>query len=412
MAADELERRGAEPWLAVIGIGEDGLTGLGEAAKQHIARAEAVFGGKRHLDLVASIVSGDIRPWPSPFDPGMQEVLALSGRRVCVIASGDPMFFGVGATLAARVPPYEMTVLPAPSAFSLAAARLGWALQDVDMVSLHGRSLDLVRPYLQPGRRILVLTSDAAGPRALADLLTKLGFGRSRMTVLEALGGPRERIRSAYAEAVFRGDFNPLNTVALEIEASSDARILPLARGLVDDLFEHDGQITKREVRAVTLSTLEPRRGELLWDIGAGSGSVAIEWMLTDRSLRAIAIEADANRTARIRRNAASCGVPLLTVVEGSAPAALDGLPVPAAIFIGGGGTTPGVVERAMDALPTGGRLVANAVTLGMEARLLQSHAAFGGDLIRISVSRESAVGSMSAWRPALPVTQWSWIKP
>jgi precorrin-6Y C5,15-methyltransferase (decarboxylating) len=400
------------PWLTVVGIGEDGASGLGEAARRCVAEAEIVFGGKRHLALVAAMVTGEGRSWPSPFDPEMRDVLAFSGRKVCVLASGDPMSFGVGATLARQVPTGEMLVLPAPSAFSLAAARLGWALQEIETVSLHGRSIDLIRPLLHPNRRVLALTSDADGPAAVAALLTRLGFGQSRLTVLEALGGPDERVRSAAAAAFDLKDINPLNVLAVEVESSSEARILPLTSGLDDHVFEHDGQITKREVRAVTLSALAPRRGELLWDIGAGSGSIAIEWMLADPSMRAIAVEADVERAQRIRRNAASCGVPGLVVVEGTAPDALSGLAMPDAIFIGGGGTDAGVLDAAVEALPSGGRLVANAVTLEMEALLLARHASLGGELIRIAISREAAVGSMTAWRPAMPVTQWSWEKP
>jgi precorrin-6Y C5,15-methyltransferase (decarboxylating) len=303
-------------------------------------------------------------------------------------------------------------VIPAPSAFSLAAARLSWALQDIETISLHGRSLDLIRPLLHPGARILALTSDSDAPAAIAYLLTELGFGASRLTILEALGGPNEKLRSASADPFELEKINPLNVLAIEVDSTSEARILPLASGLADHLFEHDGQITKREVRAVTLSALAPRRGELLWDIGAGSGSIGIEWMLAHRSMRAIAIEADPTRAARIHRNASHCGVPGLVVVEGSAPQALAGLETPDAIFIGGGGSDAGVLETSIDALPTGGRLVANAVTLEMEALLLARHVALGGDLTRIAISRASPVGSMEAWRPAMPVTQWSWVKP
>lgn len=395
----------------MVGIGEDGVAGLGDEAKRCIADAATVFGGRRHLALVEPILKGVGRPWPSPFDPEMRDVLALSGTGVCVLASGDPMLFGVGATLSGKVAAGAMRVLPAPSAFSLAAARLGWPLQDADEVSLHGRSIDLVRPLLHPGRRILALTSDAEGPPALARLLKSLGFGGSRLTVLEWLGGPAERVRTAGAGTFGMDGISPLNLVAIEVEASTGARILALA-GVDDSLFEHDGQLTKREVRAVTLSSLSPRRGELLWDIGAGAGSVAIEWMLCDPSMRAVAIEADATRAERIRRNASACGVPGLAVIEGCAPEALHALPRPDAIFIGGGGTTPGQLDRALEALPRRGRLVANAVTLEMEALLLKMHAARGGKLVRIAIAREDAVGSMTAWRPALPVTQWVWAKP
>jgi precorrin-6Y C5,15-methyltransferase (decarboxylating) len=399
-------------WLTIVGIGEDGVEGLGDEAKRCVAEAEVVFGGRRHLALAAPLVRGQARPWPTPFDPEMRDVLARRGQKICVLASGDPFFYGVGATLARKIPAAEMRVIPAPSALSIAASRLGWALQDVEAVSLHGRSIDLIRPLLHPKTRILALTSDADGPAAIAKLLTELGFGATRLTVLEALGGPNQRLRSVRADGFDLKDINPLNVLALEIDSVRDARILPLTPGMSDDLFEHDGQITKREIRAVTLAALAPRRGELLWDIGAGSGSIAIEWMLADPSMRAIAIEADPERAARIRRNASVCGVPGLTIVEGRAPGALAGPETPDAIFIGGGGSEPGVMEAAIAALPFGGRLVANAVTLEMEALLLARRAALGGELTRISVSRAAPVGSMQGWRPAMPVTQWSWVKP
>ncbi|MBZ9720631.1 precorrin-6y C5,15-methyltransferase (decarboxylating) subunit CbiE [Mesorhizobium sp. M7A.F.Ca.US.006.04.2.1] len=406
------ERQSRAAWLTVVGIGEDGLAGLGDEAKQRIAQAEIIFGGKRHLALVASFAKGEPRPWPVPFDAEMADVLALAGRNVCVLASGDPFFHGVGATLARKVKAQEMHVIPAPSAVSLAAARLGWALQDIETVSLHGRPLDLIRPLLQPGARILALTSDAEAPAAIARLLAELDFGASRLTILEALGGPSETQRSVRADAFDLENLNPLNVLAVEVESGPDARVLPLTSGLADHLFDHDGQITKREIRAITLSALAPRRGELLWDIGAGSGSIGIEWMLAHPSMRTFAIEADPVRAARIGRNAAACGVPGLVVVEGSAPKALAGLDTPDAIFIGGGGSDAGVLKAAIKALHTGGRLVANAVTLEMEALLLAQHTKLGGDLTRINISRASPVGSMQAWRPAMPVTQWSWMKP
>jgi precorrin-6Y C5,15-methyltransferase (decarboxylating) len=399
-------------WLAVVGIGENGVAGLSDEAKRLVGDAEIVFGGRRHLALADGLIKGEARTWPSPFDAGMRDVVALCGKRVCVLASGDPFLHGVGVTLARHVPADEMIVVPAPSAFSLAAARLGWALQDIETASLHGHAIDLIRPLLQPKRRVLALTSDGDGPRAVAALLTRLGFGASRLTVLEALGGPAERIRTTTAEGFDLEDINALNVLALEIESSREARVLPLTPGRADDLFEHDGQITKREVRAVTLAALAPRRGELLWDIGAGSGSVSIEWMLADPAMRAVAIEANAERAARIGRNAAAFGVPGLTVVGGAAPAALAGLRQPDAIFVGGGGTDEGVMDAAISALRAGGRLVANAVTLEMEALLLARHAALGGELVRIAISRETAIGSMSGWRPAMPVTQWNWVKP
>jgi precorrin-6Y C5,15-methyltransferase (decarboxylating) len=409
----ELRRDAAlrRPWLSIVGIGEDGVAGLGREAQRLVSEAEFVFGGKRHLVLAASLIKGEARPWPSPFDTALNELTALRSAKVCVLASGDPFLHGVGATIARAVAADEIETVPAPSAFSLAASRLGWPLQQVEAISLHGRPVELIRPLLHPGRRVLALTSDEDGPATLAALLAGTGFGRSVITVLEALGGAREKIRSARADRFDLEDIDPLNLVAIEVAAGADARVLPLSPGLADELFEHDGQITKREVRAVTLSALAPRRGELLWDVGAGAGSIAIEWMLRDPSLAAVAIEQDPERAARIARNASALGVPGLRVVEGAAPQALAGLPRPDAVFIGGGGSDNGVLDAAIEALPAGGRLVANAVTLEMEAILLDRHAGLGGDLIRIAVSRVAPVGTMSGWRPAMPVTQWSWVK-
>ena len=401
----------ASRWLSIVGIGEDGVDGLSPIARDLIAAADVVFGGERHLKLAAPLIEGEAKRWPSPFSGAVGEVVALRGRQVCVLASGDPFFYGVGSVLAEHVPPEETLVVPAPSSFSLAAARLGWALPDVALVSLHGRALDRIRPHLHPGARVLALTSDGGGPAALARLLAECGFGPSRLTVLEALGGLRERIRTTTASGFDLAAIAELNVMAVEVEAAPDARVLAYAPGLTDDLFEHDGQITKREIRAVTLSSLAPLRGQLLWDIGAGSGSVAIEWMLAHPSLRAIAVEVRADRAGRIRRNAAAFGVPELDVIEGHAPAALSGLPTPDAIFIGGG-SGEGVLDAAMAALRPGGRLVVNAVTLETEAALNARHASLGGTLTRIDVSRADRIGDKTAWRPALPVTQWVWVKP
>lgn len=371
-----------------------------------------VFGGARHLALAAAAVRGEQRAWLSPFERSVEAVLAERGRPVAVLASGDPFLFGVGVTLSRRLPIGEMRVFPAPSCFSLAAGRLGWALADTLCLSLHGRPVDLLRPHLHPGARILALTSDGAGPGALAALLTEAGFGDSRLTVLEALGGPRERISRHQASGFALAEIDALNLCALEVRAGAAARVLAYTPGLDDALFEHDGQITKREIRALTLAALAPRRGELLWDVGAGSGSVGIEWMLADPSLTAVAVECDPQRAARIRRNAARLGVPHLAVVEGRAPAALAGLATPDAIFVGGGGTEPGLLDAALAALRPGGRLVANAVTTAMEASLLARQAQLGGALTRVDIARVAPIGAMLGWRPAMPVTQWSWTKP
>ncbi len=370
-----------------------------------------MFGGSRHLALAAPAIKGEARAWPSPFDPAMTDVLALKGHKVCVLASGDPFLHGVGVTLARQLDPDACEVFPAPSAFSLAASRLGWALQETETVSLHARPPELLRPLLHPGTRILALTSDGEGPAAIAALLSAHGFGASQLHVLEALGGSSERVRALRADAVGNRSFGPLNLVGIEIIAGADAAILPLGGHLDDALFEHDGQITKREIRAVTLSALAPRRGELLWDIGAGAGSIAISWLLMHPGLRAIAIEENEERAARIRRNADRLGAPGLEIVQGRAPQALNGLATPDAIFIGGGGSDEGVIDAAIEALRRGGRLVANAVTTRTEASLLALQARRGGELTRIALTRAAPIGETVGWRPAMPVTQWVWSK-
>jgi len=398
-------------WLSIVGMGEDGLDGLTEPAKIAIANADYVFGGQRHLDLAAPIIMGETHVWQSPLSRSIDFLLTRRNHAVCVLASGDPFHYGIGATLSRHLDPGDMAVYPHPSSFSLAAARLGWPLQDAHTLSLHGRSLDLVRPHLHPGARILALTSDENGPAELARLLTQAGFGFSILTVLEAMGGPQERLRSQLASQFDLTDIAPLNLCAISVVALPDARVLPLTPGRHTALFEHDGQITKPDIRALTLAALAPRRGELLWDIGAGSGAVGIEWMLADPSLATIAIEADPVRAARIARNAAAMGVPGLRVVTGAAPDALTGLDAPHAVFIGGGGSDPGVLDAAIAALRPGGRLVANGVTLEMEQALLAQHAALGGSLTRITLSRAEPLGTMTTWRPAMPITQWVWGK-
>jgi len=399
-------------WLSIVGLGEDGVDGLSPVARGLISAAEIVFGGRRHLGLAAPLIRGATRPWPIPFAAATDEVLGHRRRQICVLASGDPFHYGVGAVLARRIDPREMIVVPAPSAFSLAAARLGWSLPECVLLSVHGRTLDLVRPHLQPGARILALTSDGEGPGAMAELLTETGFGSSRLTVLEALGGIRERIRSVAAAAFDFRDVDSLNIVAIEADAASDARVLARSAGLADALFDHDGQITKREIRALTLSSLAPRNGELLWDIGSGSGSIAIEWMLADLTMRAIAIERRDDRVARIRRNAGAFGVPGLEIVEAAAPEALAGLPTPDAIFVGGGAGDPNVLDAAARALRPRGRLVVNAVTVKSESMLLMRHATLGGEMTRIAISRTGPLGAETGWRAAMPVTQWVWTKP
>lgn len=382
------------------------------AARRAIEEAAFVFGGARHLSLAEQAIHGQACAWKSPFDPTMADVLALKGHKVCVLASGDPFLHGVGATLARTLDPDAFDVYPAPSAFSLAASRLGWALQETETISLHARRAALLRPLLHPGTRILALTSDGDGPATVAALLCEHGFGASQIHVLESLGGEAEQIATVRADAVGTRSFGALNLVGIEIVASADASILPLGAALDDAQFEHDGQITKREIRAITLSALAPRRGALLWDIGAGAGSIAISWLLTHPSLHAIAVEESEERAARIRRNADALGVPALEIVHGLAPAALDGLPTPDAIFVGGGGSDEGVMEASIASLRSGGRLVANAVTTQTEAALLTLQAKLGGDLTRIALTRAAPIGGTVGWRPAMPVTQWVWSKP
>jgi precorrin-6B C5,15-methyltransferase / cobalt-precorrin-6B C5,C15-methyltransferase len=402
----------AQRWLSIVGIGEDGVQGLSTVARQLIGSAELVVGGARHLELTNELIRGRRLAWPSPIGDAFPEIARYRGRPVAVLASGDPFHFGVGKQIAAFVPADEFVCLPRPSAFSLAAARMGWALQDVSLVTLHGRALNGIVRHLQPGARILALSWDGATPRQLSELLATHHMGQTRMTVLEAMGGACERMRHATASNFKIEEIQPLNTIAIEVVAEPEAVVIPLTPGLDDDWFEHDGQLTKREIRAVTLSSLRPQRGQLLWDIGLGAGSVAIEWLLQHPSLRAIGIEANLDRAGRAARNAAALGAPELEIVEGSAPEALAGLARPDAVFIGGGMMDDGVFAAAWSALKPGGRLVANAVSLETEARLAGYFQQFGGDLIRLQVTRADRVGAMSGWRPAMPVTQWRVRKP
>ncbi len=395
------------PWLAIVGIGEDGH--LPPAARAAVARAELVVGGRRHLGLAADAIRAETLPWPSPMEAAFPAVLARRGRPTCVLASGDPFCFGVGSLLAGKLPVGEWTCHPAPSAFALARARLGWAVADTAELSACGRPVDAIVPVLQPGARLLVLSATADTPAAIAALLRADGLGASRLTVLEAMGGPAERIRAAAADGFALADIHPLNTVAIEVVGAVRHH---LATGLPDDLYEHDGQLTRREIRAVTLSALAPRRAERLWDVGGGAGSIGIEWMLRHPANSAIAIEPDPVRTARIARNAAARGVPALQIVQGGAPDALAGLPKPDAVFLGGGAHRPGVIDAAWSALPPDGRLVANAVTVETEIVLLAAQARLGGTLLRLSLARLDSVGPMHAFRPAMTVTQWAAVKP
>ncbi|WP_412539701.1 precorrin-6y C5,15-methyltransferase (decarboxylating) subunit CbiE [Longispora sp. K20-0274] len=446
--------------ITVVGIGADGWAGLAPGSRAAIAAADVLVGSPRQLALVPGpedAVADDARasyvdtscatasdvpashaaatpalpddagpgqpvaagapgaagsrrreperiPLPTPLAPGLPALLdRLSGRDVCVLASGDPLFYGIGSTLVRLLGPDAVRVLPHPSSVALACARLGWAVQDTPVYSVVGRPVEAIHP----GGRFLVLSADGRSPAAVASLLTARGYGASRLTVLEQLGGPVERRLTGTAESWSFDDLDPLNVIAVECAGPPASRV----PGLPDESYEHDGQLTKRDIRAVTLARLAPRPGELLWDVGAGNGSIGIEWMRSHASCRALAIESHPDRLARIAANAATLGVPGLRTVAGRAPEALDGLDAPDAVFVGGGLTVPGVVDACWAALRPGGRLVANAVTLETEAVLAACFGTHGGDLTRIAVSRAAPVGGFTGWRPAMPVTQWTVVK-
>jgi precorrin-6B C5,15-methyltransferase / cobalt-precorrin-6B C5,C15-methyltransferase len=399
------------PTVTVVGVGADGWAGLTEPARAALLAAEVLLGSARQLDLVP-YAAGERVAWPSPMLPALPGLLERhAGAAVCVLASGDPMYFGVGATLARLVGPERLRVLPHPSSASLACARLGWPLDRVDVVSLVGRPIEQLHRAIQPDRRLLVLSADGRTPAAVAALLTARGYGSSELTVLEWLGGPDEHRSTGTAAHWSDRPAAPLNVVAVRCRADAGAPLLPAVPGLPDEAYEHDGQLTKREVRAIALARLAPVPGHLLWDVGAGAGSVAIEWMRSDRTCRAIAVERDPDRAARIARNADALGVPDLRLVTGAAPDALADLDPPDAVFVGGGLTAPGLLDRCWEALAPGGRLVANAVTLESEAVAADGYARYGGDLTRIAVSRAGPLGDYTGWRGAAPVTQWAVTK-
>jgi precorrin-6Y C5,15-methyltransferase (decarboxylating) len=400
-------------WLTVVGIGEDGWHGLSRVARRALLDAQSIHGGERHLAFLPARIAASRVPWPKPFS--LDAVLAGRGdgkTRICVLASGDPMCFGVGATLAREVANGEMRVIPAPSSLSLAAARLRWALQDAVCVSLVGRPVASLLASLHRGVRLLVLSADGATPAAVAALLTAHGFGASRMTVFEHLGGNKERRIDERADDWREPLVAALNLVAIECRTHAGHAGPPLTPGLPDDAYRHDGQLTKRDVRAVTLARLAPQPGELLWDVGAGCGSIGIEWMRAHGACRAIAIEANESRQRLIEHNRDALGVPALQLVKGEAPAALDGLSAPDAVFIGGGLTVPGVLDACWARLRQGGRLVANAVTLQSEAALVEWRARHGGELTRIGVAQAEPLGSFDTWRQALPITLLHASKP
>lgn len=402
--------------VTVVGLGADGWAGLTAAARSALATAEVLIGGPRQLGLLpAGDCPGERVAWPSPLRPAVPKLMAEhAGRRIAVLASGDPMFYGIGRALAQELGPHALRVHPHPSSVSYACARLGWPVEDTEVITVVGRPVARIAAALYEGRRVLVLSAGAASPGEIAALLRERGFGPSRMRVLEQLGSEDENAYEGRADGWDHAPGDPLNVVAVDCRRDPRAAAprLGATPGLPDAAYEHDGQLTKRHVRAATLCALAPAPGELLWDIGGGSGSIGIEWMRTHPSCRAVTVERVPERAERIARNAAALGVPGLRVVTGAAPAALIGLPTPDAVFIGGGLTAPGLLDAAWAALAPGGRLVVNTVTLESEAVLTERYRRHGGELVKLAVAHAVPVGGFTGWRQAMPVTQWTVIKP
>ena len=413
-----------QKWLSVIGIGEDGLAGLNAIGRSLIEQAEIIFGGDRHLAMLQDLDSShrqgqQLRPaWQTPIEKSVAQILSYRGKRVCVLASGDPLWFGIGTTLLKKIAIAEITILPSPSTFSWICARLGWTLNEVETLSLCGRPAALIQTYIYPNAKLLILSANHKTPQIVANTLCDRHFSNSKITVFEHLNGVKERIVTTTAmELEHLGAFADLNAIAVEcvasFETSTEAVLAAKTRsrmaGLPDSAYSHDGQLTKREVRAVTLSSLAPNAGEMLWDVGAGCGSIAIEWMRSHPRCQAIAIEK--SRTHFITENAIALGTPNLQIIAGQAPDVLQGLPIPDAIFIGGGATTTGLMDICWQSLRSQGRIVANVVTLEGEQQLWQWQQKYGGTLTQIAISRAEAIGSFLGWKPMRPVTQWQVIK-
>jgi precorrin-6Y C5,15-methyltransferase (decarboxylating) len=406
-------RSAATAELTVVGIGADGWAGLGPAGRAALTTAEVIFGADRQLALLPPDLPADRVAWPTPLLAKMGALLAeQAGRRRAVLASGDPTLYGIASTIARVAPELSQVIVPHLSSVSLACARLGWAQQDVEVSSLVARPLPTLYRLIQPGRRILILAQDAHSPARIAGLLRERGFGPSRLIALSNLDAEAEQRVDCTADDWPEIGWpngagpEPLTVVGVECVPGPDAVRLPLVPGLPDDGYENDGQLTKRHVRAITLSSLAPSPGELLWDVGGGAGSIGIEWLRADPTCAALCVERDPERVARIHRNADRLGVGL-SVVTGSAPQALTGLPTPDAVFIGGGAGTPGMIETCWQALRPGGRLVVNVTTLESEQAVYAGHELHGGELTRIEITRAAPIGRFTGWRPAMPVTQW-----
>ena len=403
-----------KPWLTILGIGDDGLASLTAAARLHFDQAQHIILPERVRARIndEDVAGKKVTLWVSNIHETLRNLHDQRGEPVTILATGDPFHFGIAATLARTIPSEEMITIPHPSGFSLAANRMGWALQDVDCISLHGRKVERLQPFIEPDNRVLALTSNGETVKRAAEILVQRGFGASKVTVLEHMGGSDERIIHAPASEISNHDFADFNVLAIQCIAGENAIIQPRIAGLPNDAFSHDGQLTKREVRAATLSALRPYPNATLWDIGAGCGSVAIEWMRAARGAKAIAFERDATRLAMIAENAQALGVPDMTIIDGAAPEVLQDQPAPDAVFIGGGLTSEGTFNLAWNALRSRGVLVVNTVTLEGEAMILALHQIHGGDLVRMDVSHLTKVGRMHALEPRMSVLQWQVMKP
>jgi len=399
-------------WLDIIGMTEAGRAALSGFAVDLIANAEVIAGPERHIAEVNEInPDAESVVWQPTLKAMIDQALGLRGRRAVILASGDPNWFGIGSTLRRHLDPEEFAIHPAPSSFQLAVARLGWPMQNCVQLSLHARAPEKLHPHILPGNRIVALTSDATTLHAVADMLVSRGFGQSRLSVLENLGGPEEKITSFPASEAMGQAIGDFYVLGIDCIADADAPLLPPVPGLADSAFESDGQLTKSDVRAMTLARLQPVPGALLWDVGAGSGSVGIEWMRAARDANAICFERDTERCARMRQNALRLGAPDLEIVEGSAPEKLAGQAQPDAVFLGGGVADPAVFTACWAALKAGGRLVANAVTLDGEAALIERQAIHGGTLTRIEISVLDQIGAQRVMRPRMAVLQWQVVK-
>jgi precorrin-6Y C5,15-methyltransferase (decarboxylating) len=400
-----------QKWLSIVGIGEDGLSGVSPIARALIDHAEVLVGGARHLGMLPPDDAREKLTWTSPIATSIEAIVRRRGQPTCVLASGDPMCYGIGVTLTRSVSVAEMTIVPAPSAFSLAGARLGWSLTEVETLSLCGRDPALLHAVCYPEARLLVLSAGQHTPAIVAAQLTQRGFGQSHIIILERMGGAHERRVEGTAASWDAVAVADLHTIAITCIADPGVTGFSRLAGLPDTAYHHDGQLTKREVRSMTLAALAPLPGQLLWDVGAGCGSIGIEWMRSDPRCRAIAIEPHPSRLQYIADNAAALGTPNLRIIAGEAPTALKDLPPPDALFIGGGLTTENLLATCWQALPAGGRLVANAVTIESEQTLLQWHSQWGGDLIRVAIQRAAPIGKFLGWKAMAPVTQWAVVK-